>query len=190
MRNKYLKSELLILITILIVSCTTKLKEVESATSLYDYDVEQKLIDLGIALKTPQVPPGIKIELASKFGNLIYLSGNGPISDTGEKTTGKVGIDLTIEQGYEAARLTAINHLSVLKEEIGDLNKIVKIVKVFGMVNSESSFEDHPQVINGYSDLLVEVFGDRGKHARSAVGMISLPWNIAIEIEAIVEIRE
>ncbi len=159
-------------------------------TSLYNYDIEQKLSEMEIELNKPKLPKGISIELSSQSGNLIFLSGNGPISPNGDKITGKVGTDLSIEQGYEAARLTAINQLSVLKEQIGDLNKVEKIVKVFGMVNADPSFTDHPKVINGFSDLLIEVFGERGRHARSAVGMSSLPWNLACEIEMIVQIKE
>jgi enamine deaminase RidA (YjgF/YER057c/UK114 family) len=179
-----------LVIVFLLIGCTSHVKESENTSTLYDYDVEQKIADLGIKLEPPKLPPGIKIELANRTNNLIYLSGNGPINNNGNRTVGKVGVDLTKEQGYAAARLTAINHLAVLKQEIGDLNKVVKVVKVFGMVNSDASFTDHPQVINGYSDLLLEVFGERGKHARSAVGMNSLPWNLACEIEAIIEISD
>ncbi len=159
-------------------------------TSLYNYDIEQKLSEMEIELSKPKLPKGISIELSTQSGNLIFLSGNGPISPNGDIITGKVGTDLSIEQGYEAARLTAINQLSVLKAHIGDLNKVEKIVKVFGMVNADPSFTDHPKVINGFSDLLIEVFGERGRHARSAVGMSSLPWNLACEIEMIVQIKE
>ena len=111
------------------------------------------------------------------------------LKDDGNYINGKVGDDLTIEQGYEAARLTGINQLSVLKSTLGDLRRVKRIVKVLGMVNSTSEFTDHPKVINGYSDLMVEVFGQRGKHARAAVGMGSLPSNIAVEIEMIVEVE-
>jgi enamine deaminase RidA (YjgF/YER057c/UK114 family) len=104
--------------------------------------------------------------------------------------SGITGKDLTIEQDYEAARITAINHLSVIKNELGSLNKVKRIVKVFGMVNCTEDFKDQPKVINGYSDLMVEIFGDNGKHARSAGGMYSLPFNMAVEIEVIVEIKE
>ena len=159
-------------------------------TNLYNYDIEQKLSEMGIELSKPELPKGISIELSTQSGNLIYLSGNGPISTNGDRITGKVGTDLSIEQGYKAARLTAISQLSVLKAHIGDLNKVEKIVKVFGMVNADPSFTDHPKVINGFSDLLIEVFGERGRHARSAVGMSSLPWNLACEIEMIVQIKE
>ncbi|KAA1243373.1 RidA family protein [Aquimarina sp. RZ0] len=175
---------------ILLINCNSTIQETQNSKNLYPYDVSKKILDLGIQLTPPKLPPGISIEMATRTGNYIYLSGNGPITAKGERITGKVGVDLTVEQGYDAARLTAINHLSVLKEKIGDLNKVVKIVKVFGMVNSDSSFTDHPKVINGYSDLIIDVFGERGTHARSAVGMISLPWNLACEIETIVEIRD
>ncbi|MFK7813691.1 MAG: RidA family protein [Maribacter sp.] len=177
-------------ILILISACNLKPAEPKIIESLYTYNVEEKIIELCIKLNSQKTPPGLKIEMATQSGNMIYLSGNGPISANGERTEGKVGIDLTTEQGYEAARLTAINHLSVLKDQIGDLNKVVRIVKVFGMVNCDSSFTEHPKVINGYSEVMLEVFGERGKHSRSAVGMNSLPWNFACEIETIVEIQE
>ena len=159
-------------------------------TDLYEYDVEERIAQLGITLIQLETPPGIPIEPATRSGNLIYLSGNGPIAADGTRIAGKVGKDLTIQEGYEAARLTAIRHLSVLKDEIGDLNKVVKVVKVLGLVNAPVDFTDHPQVINGYTDLMIEVFGHRGKHARSAMGMGSLPWNLACEVEAIVEVRD
>jgi enamine deaminase RidA (YjgF/YER057c/UK114 family) len=101
-----------------------------------------------------------------------------------------LGKDLTIEQGYEAARLVAMAHIAVLKAELGDLKKVKRVVKVLGMVNCIESFTDQPKVINGYSDLMVAVFGDKGKHARSAVGMYALPMNIAVEVEVIVEIED
>ena len=120
----------------------------------------------------------------------MYLSGNGPIAADGTRITGKVGTDLTVEQGYEAAKLVAIRHLSVLKKELGDLNKVVRVIKVLGMVNADSSFTQQPAVINGYSETMITVFGERGRHARSAVGMASLPFNLACEVEAIVQVRE
>jgi enamine deaminase RidA (YjgF/YER057c/UK114 family) len=125
---------------------------------------------------------------AVRSGKLIFLAGKGPSKPDGTYIVGKVGKDLTTEQGREAARLTAINQLAVLKAELGNLNKVKRIVKVLGMVNCEADFKDHPKVINGFSDLLVEVFGNKGKHARSAVGMCSLPNNMAVEIELIVEV--
>lgn len=125
-----------------------------------------------------------------RVGNLLFLSGKGPSNDKGLFTTGKVGKDLTLEEGIAAARLTAINQLAVLKAELGDLNKIKRIVKVLGMVNCEADFKDHPKVINGFSDLMVQVFGEKGKHARSAVGMCSLPFNMAVEVELVVEVAD
>ena len=162
----------------------------QGQNKLYDYNVEERLLELGIELHTHTPGSSQKIELATKSGNLVFLSGNGPAGFYGKKIAGKLGQDLTIEQGYEAARLTAINHLSVLKAKIGDLNKVVKIVKVLGLVNATTDFTEHPKVINGYTDLMIEVFGERGKHARSAMGMGSLPWNLACEVEAIVEVIE
>ncbi|WP_276479950.1 RidA family protein [Paraflavitalea pollutisoli] len=158
------------------------------AMGIQAQDVEQKLKDKGIVLTAPSSPIANYVN-AVRVGNLLYLSGKGPTKTDGTNITGKVGKDLTIEQGYEAARVTGINHLSVLKAELGNLNKVKRIVKVLGMVNCEGNFTDHPKVINGYSDLMVEVFGDKGKHARSAVGMGSLPGNIAVEVEVIVEVE-
>jgi enamine deaminase RidA (YjgF/YER057c/UK114 family) len=151
-------------------------------------DVEEKLKSLGITL--PEVPPPVANYVnAVQTGNLIFLAGKGPNKPEGGYITGKVGADLDIEQGYEAARLTGIIQLAALKAEIGDLNRVKRIVKVLGMVNAAPDFTDHPKVINGFSDLMVEVFGDKGKHARAAVGMGSLPTNIAVEIEMIVEVE-
>ena len=149
---------------------------------------ESKLEKLGIKLSRPSSPVANYVNVV-RSGNLLFLSGKGPLKEDGNYIKGKVGVDLTIEQGYEAARITGINQLSVLKSTLGDLRKVKRIVKVLGMVNSNSDFTDHPKIVNGYSDLMVEVFGDRGKHARAAVGMGSLPSNIAVEIEMIVEVE-
>ena len=149
---------------------------------------EERLKDKGIVLTTPSAPVANYVN-AVRVGNLLYLAGKGPGKPDGSYVTGKVGKDLTIEQGYEAARLAAISHLSVLKAELGSLNKVKRIVKVLGMVNCTDDFKDQPKVINGYSDLMVEIFGEKGKHARSAVGMNALPLNIAVEVEVIVEIE-
>jgi len=154
-----------------------------------NYNPEAKLKELGIELSTPSVPVANYVN-AVRTGNLIFLAGKGPLKADGENITGKVGTDLTIEEGYEAARVTGINQLSVLKAELGNLNKVKRIVKVKGMVNCASDFKDQPKVVNGYSDLMVAVFGDNGKHARAAVGMGSLPSNIAIEVEMIVEVYD
>ncbi len=152
-------------------------------------DAETRLKEKGIVLIPPSTPVANYVN-AVRVGNLLYLAGKGPQKADNTYVTGKVGKDLTIEQGYEAARITAINHLAVLKSELGSLNKVKQIVKVLGMVNCTEDFKDQPKVINGYSDLMVEIFGNKGKHARSAVGMYSLPFNTAVEIEVIVEIEE
>jgi len=152
-------------------------------------DAEARLKEKGIVLNAPGKPVANYVN-AVRVGNLLYLAGKGPTKPDGSNITGKVGKDLTIEQGYEAARLTAINHLAVLKAELGSLNKVKRIVKVLGMVNCTEDFKDQPKVVNGYSDLMVEIFGDKGKHARSAVGMYALPLNIAVEVEVIVEIED
>ena len=126
-----------------------------------------------------------------RTGNLLYLAGLGPADrPDGTSPTGRLGQDLTVEEGYEAARLTGINLLARLRGAVGDLDRVRQIVKLLSMVNSTPEFRDQPAVANGCSDLLVEVFGDRGRHARSAVGMASLPNNIPVEIEMIVEIEE
>lgn len=152
-------------------------------------DAEARIKEKGIALPAPQKPVANYVN-AVRVGNLLFLAGKGPTKPDGSNITGKVGKDLTIEQGYEAARLTAINHLAVLKAELGSLNKVKRIVKVLGMVNCTDDFKDQPKVINGYSDLMVEIFGEKGKHARSAVGMYALPLNIAVEVEVVVEVED
>ena len=159
---------------------------------LYDYDVEEKIKKLNIELPTPGEPianyvPTVRFS-ETKNSMLVYVSGTGPRKENGDYLTGRLGDDMTIEEGYDAAKLTGINILASLKKEIGDLNKIKRFVKVIGMVNSTADFYQQPAVINGFSDFIVEVFGDRGKHARSAVGMVSLPSNIAVEIEVVVEV--
>lgn len=152
-------------------------------------DPETQLKELGIQLIKPVAPVANYLK-AVRVGNMVYLSGHGPDKPGGGYITGKVGTDLTVEQAKEAARVVGISLLSTLKAEIGDLNKVKRIVRVFGMVNAVPTFEQHPQVINGCSDLMVQVFGENGKHARCAVGVCSLPFNIAVEIEMIVELKE
>jgi enamine deaminase RidA (YjgF/YER057c/UK114 family) len=152
-------------------------------------DAEQKLKEKGIVLTTPSTPVANYVNVV-RSGNLLFLAGKGPTRPDGTQITGKLGKELTVQQGYEAARVCGLNHLAVLKAELGSLNKVKRIVKVLGMVNSEGNFTEHPKVINGYSDLMVEIFGEKGKHARSAVGMGSLPNNIAVEIEVVVEVEE
>lgn len=151
------------------------------------YDPEAVLADLNIELPTPPSPVANYVN-GVRAGNLIFLAGKGPKYPDGTELRGKIGGDLTIEQGYDGARMTALNQMSVLKKMLGNLNKVKRIVKVLGMVNCTSDFVDQPKVINGFSDLMVEVFGDRGRHARAAVGMTSLPRGQAVEIELVVEV--
>jgi enamine deaminase RidA (YjgF/YER057c/UK114 family) len=152
-------------------------------------NAEARLKEKGIELVTPAPMLGNYVH-AVRTGNLLYLSGKGPNKPTGGLMTGKVGRDLTVEQGMEAARLCAIAHLAVLKAELGSLDKVKRIVKVLGMVNCTDDFIDQSKVMNGYSDFMADVFGEAGKHARSAVGMNSLPQNFAVEVEVIVEVNE
>jgi len=152
-----------------------------------DYDPEARLADLGITLPEASAPVATYAN-AVRSGDLLFLAGKAPRLDDGTYVTGRLGDDLSVEQGYEAARLTAIQHLAVLKAELGDLRHVRRVVKVTAMVNATTDFLQHPDVVNGYSDLMAQVFGDRGRHARSAVGMASLPMGIAVEIEAIVEV--
>jgi enamine deaminase RidA (YjgF/YER057c/UK114 family) len=153
------------------------------------YNPNAQLKKMGIELPVPSTPVANYVKYV-RTGNLIFLSGHGPcnISDA---QLGKVGKDLSIEEAYEAARQTGICLLATLNDALeGDLSKVTRVVRVFGMVNSDTNFYDQPKVINGCSDLLVEVFGDKGKHVRAAVGMASLPFNIPVEIEMVVEVND
>ncbi len=151
--------------------------------------IDEKLKKLGIELIVPTKPIA-NYAKAVRTGNLIYLSGHGPTKADGTDFTGKVGQDLTLEEGVEAARRTAISLLSTLKVELnGDLSRVKKVVKINGWVNCPADFKDQPKVMNGCSDLLVAVFGEKGKHARTSLGTNALPSNIAIEIEMIVEVE-
>lgn len=152
-------------------------------------DVEQRLKDLGLELPDAASPAANYVN-AVRTGNLLFLAGKGPLLPDGTYITGKLGEQLTIEQGYEAARRVALMQIAVLKNELGDLNKVKRIVKVLGMINSSPEFTDHSKVMNGFSDMMVNVFGDKGKHARASVGMCSLPFNIAVEVELIVEVED
>lgn len=156
-------------------------------TQAQHMDPEKQLQQMGIVLGEVKAPVANYVK-AVQTGNLLFLSGHIPDEVAGKKTRGKVGTSLSVEEGKEAARLTAIALLTTLKSYVGDLNKVKRIVKVFGMVNADPSFTQHPFVINGCSDFLVAVFGEKGKHARSAVGMGSLPFDAAVEIEMIVEL--
>lgn len=157
--------------------------------SLFAQDAEQKLKDLKIELLKPSQPMGSYVK-AVRSGNLIFLAGHGPTNPDGSLLTGKVGKDVTLEQANQAARQAGIALLSTLKAEIGDLNKIKRIVKVLGMVNCTDEFADQPKVMNGFSDLMVSLFGEKGRHARSSIGVNALPSNMTVEIEMVVEIVE
>ncbi|MBM3940338.1 MAG: RidA family protein [SAR202 cluster bacterium] len=151
--------------------------------------IDDRLRELGITLPKPLRPvanylPGYRV------GNLVFLSGVGPRTSAGELISGKLGADCTVERGYEAARWCGLHLLTNLQGIVGDLDKVVHFVKLLGMVNATPDFKDTPAVINGCSDLLVEIFGERGKHGRSAVGMGTLPFGMAVEIEGIVEVRD
>ena len=148
---------------------------------------EQRLSELGYTLPKPPAPIGTYVG-GVQTGNLFFLSGKGPDLEGGQRWRGKVGAELTLEDGYQAARACMLNLLAVLKDEVGDLSRVTRVVKLLGMVNSAPDFGDQPKVVNGASDLLVEIFGDRGRHARSAVGMAALPNGIPVEIEMIVEL--
>lgn len=151
--------------------------------------VEQRLKELGITLPEVAGPLGNYVH-AKRVGNLLYLSGKGPPDVDGKMPRGKLGAGMSVEEGYRHARGVGLVLIAATKDALGgDLDRVDDIVKVFGMVNAAPDFEDHPKVVNGCSDLLVEVFGERGRHARSAVGMSSLPGGIPVEIEIIVAVR-
>ena len=150
---------------------------------------EERLKDLGITLPAP-VKPVANYVTHLQVDNLLFLSGHGFCGSPTVVDIGKLGRDLTVEQGYQAARNAGICTLSTIKQALGELSRVKRIVRVLGMVNATDDFEEHPKVINGFSDLIVEVFGERGKHVRSAVGMGSLPGGIAVEVEVTLEIEK
>ena len=149
--------------------------------------IEKRLAELGINLPAAE-PPIANYVTSVQAGSLLFFSGRGPARDDGTLLTGVVGRDVTVEEAYQHARVAGLQLIAAMQAELGELDRVVRIVKVLGMVNAVPGFGQHPEVINGCSDLLVEVFGERGRHARSAVGMDSLPDGISIEIEAIVEV--
>ncbi len=161
---------------------------INSTSLAQQIDFDKKLKELGIELAQPAKPIASFVK-AVRSGNLLFLAGHGSTKPDGTYITGKVGKELTTEQGVDAARQTGINLLATLKAELSDLNKVKRIIKVLGMVNCTEGYGDQPKVMNGFSDLMVQVFGEKGKHARSAVGMYALPMNMAVEIEMIVEIE-
>jgi enamine deaminase RidA (YjgF/YER057c/UK114 family) len=148
---------------------------------------EKKLKDLGIILPAPPQPIANYVR-AVRVGNFLFVSGHGPYNDGKIKLAGKVGRELTVEEGYQVARNVGLNCLATVRAAVGDLDRVKQVVKLLGMVNCTEDFKDQPKVINGCSDLLVEVFGEIGKHARSAVGMQALPNGIPVEIEMILDI--
>ncbi|MBL8907627.1 MAG: RidA family protein [Rhizobiales bacterium] len=151
--------------------------------------IDKRLAELGITLPVPAKPVANYVGWV-RTGNLVFTAGQVPLKDGKIEFQGKLGKDYTVEQGAEAARICAINVVAQLKDAVGgDLDRIKRIVKVVGFVNGVPDFADHPKVINGASDLLVEIFGDKGRHARSAVGSGSLPVNVAVEVEAVAEVE-
>jgi enamine deaminase RidA (YjgF/YER057c/UK114 family) len=151
-------------------------------------DIEARLRDLKIELPKPAHPAANYVSAAIS-GSLLYLSGQGPRAADGSVLTGKVGAEISIDEAYARARSVGLGLLATVRDELGSLDRVRRIVKLLGMVNAVPEFTAHPAVVNGCSDLFVEVFGDAGRHARSAVGMASLPMNISVEIEAIFEIE-
>jgi len=150
---------------------------------------EQKLKSLGLELPAASAPVANYVN-AVRAGNLLFLAGKGPrAAADGRLPKGKLGREFSVEQGYQHARTVGMDLLAVMRAELGSLDRVKRVVKVLGMVNAVPEFEDHPRVINGCSDLFAEVLGDRGRHARSAVGMGSLPMGIPVEIECIVEVE-
>ncbi|HYA68378.1 MAG TPA: RidA family protein [Acidimicrobiales bacterium] len=148
---------------------------------------EANLIQLGIEL--PPVPPPVANFIrARQVAGLLFLSGHGPVRPDGSRVVGKVGSDLDVEEARAAARLTGLNLLATTRAHLGSLDRVRAVVKVLGMVNSAPGFDRQPEVVDGFSDLMVEVFGEEGRHTRSAVGMAELPFGIPIEIEMILEV--
>ena len=150
---------------------------------------EARLAELKLTLPTAPKPVATYVT-AVRQGDLLYVSGHGPLRNDGTMHTGKVGADLDIAAGHAAAKQTGLAILSTVRSHLGSLDKVVRLVKVLGMVNCTPDFHEQPKVINGFSDLMVEVFGEPGKGARSAVGMVALPGGIAVEIEAIFQVRD
>ena len=149
---------------------------------------DAKIAELKLELPEAPKPAGTYSPVV-QVGEMLYVSGHGPLLPDGSMIQGKVGDDLSAEEGQQAARQVGLTILSTLKAQLGSLDRIQRVVKALGMVNAAPDFQQHPQVINGFSDLMVEVFGDSGRAARSAVGMGSLPGNIAVEIEVILQLK-
>ena len=150
---------------------------------------DAKLAALNLELPPAPKPGGNYIPVV-RVGDIAYVSGHGPLKADKTLMTGKVGADVSEEQGYLAARQVGLAIIATLKRELGSLDRVVRVVKVLGMVNATPDFQNHPKVMNGFSDLMVEIFGDMGRGARSAVGMGSLPSNISVEVECILQVRD
>ncbi|ETL98094.1 hypothetical protein L917_04769 [Phytophthora nicotianae] len=159
------------------------------ASAVRNVHIERKIEELGYSLPAVAEPKG-NYRTSVRSGNTIYMAGHLPQPAGGDLILGKVGKDLTPEQGYEAAHYVALSLMATLKQEVGDLDKIKRVVKLVGFVNCVDGFTQQPAVINGASDTIGKVFGDKGIHARSAVGTNALPLNVAVEVEAIVEIED
>lgn len=152
-------------------------------------EIDKRLAELGIVIPAPAAPVANYVGWV-RTGNLVFTAGQVPVKDGEFTCRGKVGAEVTVEAAQAAARLCAINIIAQVKAAVdGDLDRVRRVVKLVGFVNGTAEFADHPKVVNGASDLMVEVFGDRGKHARSAVGSGSLPLNVAVEVEAVFEVE-
>ena len=151
--------------------------------------VESRLSELGYTLPTPPEPIGNYLS-ACRSGNIMWMAGVGSRRADGSRISGKLGADLTVDEGYEAARWCALNLLARMKMELGDLDRVTRILKVVGMVNSSPDFEEQAKVVDGASDLFVELFGEAGRHSRSAPGMAVLPRNTAVIVDCVIEIAE
>ena len=151
--------------------------------------VESRLAELGYTLPDPPEPSGNYLS-ASRSGNIMWMAGVGSRRADGSRISGKLGADLTVEQGYEAAQWCALNLLARMKMELGDLDRVTGILKVVGMVNSSPDFEEQAKVVDGASDLFVELFGEAGRHSRSAPGMAVLPGNTAVIVDCVIEVAE
>ena len=153
--------------------------------------IEERLAERGIQLPRPfSPPPGVEFEfeLVRRSGNVAYVSGHGPLDGDRVLVAGKVGDTVSVEQGYEAARLTGLSILASLKQELGDLDRVSGWLKALGLVNCAPGFNATPVVINGFSELIIELWGDQGRHARSAIGAAELPFDMSVEVEAVVEV--
>lgn len=172
--------------TVVLASIVLAIASVSFSQKQISYEARIK----ELKLELPPAPKPVASYIpAVQTGNLIFLAGQGPIRDGRVTSSGKIGSDLTEQQGYSAARETVLVSLAALKAEIGSLDRVKRIVKVTGFVNSAPGFNRQPWVVNGASDLLVEIFGDAGKHARTSVGVSELPLNIPVEVEIVVEIK-